>query len=139
MIHRDVKPSNVLIGDDGTAKLADLGIATAVDATSITTTNDIIGTLSYIAPERLENADDDPSADVYSLAAVAFEALSGQRAQQGQTPTEIVARQAIPAICARSGPRPRPRPPRCCGRGWRVIRGAARTAPVSWPTASPPR
>ncbi len=90
VIHRDVKPSNVLIGDDGTAKLADLGIATAVDATSITNTNDIIGTLSYIAPERLENAEDDPSADVYSLAAVAFEAISGERAQQGQTPTEIV-------------------------------------------------
>ena len=90
VIHRDVKPSNVLIGDDGTAKLADLGIATAVDVTSITTTNDIIGTLSYIAPERLENAEDDPSADVYSLAAVAFEAVSGERAQRGQTPTEIV-------------------------------------------------
>jgi hypothetical protein len=90
VIHRDVKPSNVLIAPDGTAKLADLGIATATDATSITTTNDIIGTLSYIAPERLESAPDHPAADVFSLAAVAFEALSGQKAQAGRTPTEIV-------------------------------------------------
>ena len=90
VIHRDVKPSNVLIAADDTAKLADLGIATATDVTSITTANDIIGTLSYIAPERLESAPDDPSADVFSLAAVAFEALSGQKAQPGQTPTEIV-------------------------------------------------
>jgi serine/threonine protein kinase len=91
VIHRDVKPSNVLIAKDGTAKLADLGIATAVDATSITTTNDVIGTLSYIAPERLEGAKNDPSADVYSLAAVAFEALSGQKAQPGTTPGDVVA------------------------------------------------
>ncbi len=90
VIHRDVKPSNVLTARDGVAKLADLGIATAVDATRITSVNDIIGTLSYIAPERLESAPDAPSADIYSLAAVAFEALSGRKAQRGQTPTEIV-------------------------------------------------
>ncbi len=91
VIHRDVKPSNVLIAHDGTAKLADLGIATAADSTSITSGEDIIGTLSYIAPERLESTEDDPAADVYSLAAVAYEALSGLRAQQGRTPSEIVA------------------------------------------------
>ena len=55
IVHRDVKPANVLLGDDGTIKLADLGIATAIAATRITTTHDIVGTLAYIAPERLDS------------------------------------------------------------------------------------
>jgi eukaryotic-like serine/threonine-protein kinase len=90
VVHRDVKPANVLVAEDGTAKLADLGIATAVDATSITATSDIIGTLAYIAPERLEGAENRPSADIYSLAAMAFEVLSGEKAQKAKTPAELV-------------------------------------------------
>src|SRR3954469_25199722 len=90
VVHRDVKPSNILIGSDGVVKLADLGIATAVDATSITGTGAIIGTLAYIAPERLRGGPGEASADVYSLAAVAFELLSGRRAHPEQTPPELL-------------------------------------------------
>src|SRR3954468_10747840 len=90
VVHRDVKPSNVLIGSDGAVKLADLGIATAVDATSITGTGAVIGTLAYIAPERLRGKPGEASADIYSLAAVAFELLSGRRAHPEQTPPELL-------------------------------------------------
>ena len=92
VVHRDVKPSNILLSADGTAKLADLGIATAVDATSITGTGAIIGTLAYIAPERLRGKPGEASADVYSLAAVAFEMLSGRRARPEPTPEELLER-----------------------------------------------
>jgi tetratricopeptide (TPR) repeat protein len=92
VIHRDVKPSNVLLRSDGVVKLADMGIATAVGSTRITTVESVIGTLAYIAPERLSGEVGTPAADVYSLAAVAFEALSGERAQQAATPAEAVAR-----------------------------------------------
>jgi eukaryotic-like serine/threonine-protein kinase len=78
VVHRDVKPSNIILAADGTAKLVDLGAATSPELTQITTENKVIGTLAYIAPERLSGGD--PSgqeADTYSLAATAFEALTG--------------------------------------------------------------
>ena len=90
VVHRDVKPSNILVRDDGVVKLADLGIARTLDGSRITATGSVFGTLAYIAPERLSGEPDGPPADVYSLAAVAYEALSGRRAQQASTPAELV-------------------------------------------------
>jgi eukaryotic-like serine/threonine-protein kinase len=89
VVHRDVKPANVLIRGDGVTKLADLGIATASDHTSITRSGTVLGTAAYMAPEQLDGAEAGPEADVYALAAVCFEALSGRKARSGRTPLEI--------------------------------------------------
>jgi predicted Ser/Thr protein kinase len=84
VVHRDIKPANILIRNDGTVKLADLGIARAVDATQITTEGSVIGTRSYMAPERFEGAGTgSPESDLYALAAVAYELLSGAAVPSG--------------------------------------------------------
>ena len=89
VVHRDVKPGNVLLRDDGATKLADLGIATAADQTRITRTGIVLGTAAYMAPEQLDGAEAGAPADIYALAAVCFEALAGRRARTGQTPMEL--------------------------------------------------
>jgi serine/threonine protein kinase len=89
VVHRDVKPGNVLLRDDGVTKLADLGIATAAGHTRITGTGSLLGTASYMAPEQLEGHRAGPPADIYALAVVCFEALTGERARSGRTPVEI--------------------------------------------------
>ena len=92
VVHRDVKPANLLVRTDGTVKLADLGIATGADLTSVTATGTALGTVAYMAPEQIEGRRVSPAADVYALAAVAFEMLSGRKARLGSTPMEIVHR-----------------------------------------------
>ena len=92
VVHRDVKPANVLIRGDGVTKLADLGIATASDHTSITRSGTVLGTAAYMAPEQLDGRGAGPPADVYALAAISFEALSGRRPREGGTPLEIAHR-----------------------------------------------
>jgi eukaryotic-like serine/threonine-protein kinase len=94
IVHRDVKPANVLLGRDGRTKLADLGIATAVEGTRITMSGTVLGTAAYMAPEQLEGHKAGPAADIYSLAVVAWEMLSGRRAYEGRTPLEIATRKA---------------------------------------------
>ena len=77
IVHRDVKPANILLGVDGAVKLADLGIASSVDRTRITTAGAVMGTFSYMAPEQLEAAPATPVVDIYALGAVAYEILAG--------------------------------------------------------------
>jgi eukaryotic-like serine/threonine-protein kinase len=89
VVHRDVKPANILIGRGDTAKLADLGIGKATEGTRITREGSVLGTPSYMAPEQLEGGTAGPPADIYALAAVAFEALAGVKAVAGKTPVEI--------------------------------------------------
>jgi predicted Ser/Thr protein kinase len=91
VVHRDVKPANILIGEDRIVKLVDLGTATAGHVTQITTENQVLGTLAYIAPERLSgDSAGEPAADVYSLAVVAFEALTGHTPHRASSPAELL-------------------------------------------------
>ena len=102
VVHRDVKPANVLIREDGVTKLADLGIATASDGTKITRSGIVLGTAAYMAPEQLEGRTVGPAADIYALAAIAFEALSGRKPREGTTPMEIahkLATEGPPDLC----------------------------------------
>lgn len=92
VVHRDVKPGNVLLRKDGVTKLVDLGIATASDQTRLTSSGMVLGTATYMAPEQLEGGETGPSTDIYALAVVAYEALTGQRARSGRTPLEIAHR-----------------------------------------------
>jgi eukaryotic-like serine/threonine-protein kinase len=89
IVHRDVKPSNILLGDDGAVKLADLGVASVPDRTQITTTGSIIGSLSYMAPEQLDDRAVTPAIDIYAFSAVAFEVLSGVRARDAPNPVAL--------------------------------------------------
>jgi eukaryotic-like serine/threonine-protein kinase len=89
VVHRDVKPANILLRQDGIAKVADLGIATAAERTAITRSDVVLGTASYMAPEQLTGDTAGPRSDVYALAAVAYEALSGRKARTGKTPVEV--------------------------------------------------
>jgi eukaryotic-like serine/threonine-protein kinase len=92
VVHRDVKPANILIGSDGEAKLADLGIATALEGTRITHSGAVLGTVSYMSPEQVDGGEPTALCDVYSLSVVAFEILSGHKARVGRTPVEIARR-----------------------------------------------
>ena len=88
VVHRDVKPANVLLTPAGDAQLADFGIARLVDSTSITVTGRPLGTPAYLAPEQVEGTTVGPATDVYALGLVLIECLSGRRAFEG-SPSEI--------------------------------------------------
>jgi serine/threonine-protein kinase len=88
VIHRDVTPSNILVGLNGVVKLADFGLARAMDRPRMTDPGVVKGKVAYVAPELLENAKPDPRCDVYSLGVVLWEALSGKRLFGGER-TEI--------------------------------------------------
>jgi predicted Ser/Thr protein kinase len=92
VVHRDVKPANVLIGRRGEVKLVDLGIATALEGTRITRSGTVLGTAAYMSPEQIDGAEPTAAGDIYSLAAVTFEVLSGRKAREGRTPVEIAQR-----------------------------------------------
>lgn len=88
VIHRDIKPHNILITEDGTAKVADFGIAQA-DSTSLTQEGMVVGTAQYISPEQAEGLPATEASDIYSLGIVLFEMLTGTSPFQGDSPVAL--------------------------------------------------
>ncbi|MDO4465893.1 MAG: Stk1 family PASTA domain-containing Ser/Thr kinase [Bacillota bacterium] len=89
IIHRDIKPQNVLVKDDGTIKITDFGIAIAGDAVQLTMNNAVMGSAHYLAPETAQGKEPNAQVDIYSLGIVFFELLTGIVPFRGNTPTEI--------------------------------------------------
>lgn len=95
LVHRDIKPDNIMFGADGTPKLADLGVARFDDdrKTMVTTTGMVIGTPAYMSPEQLMDSHNiDSRADIYSLGVVLYEMLAGERPNSGSTAVELLAK-----------------------------------------------
>ena len=89
IIHRDIKPQNVLVKDDGTVKITDFGIAIANDAVQLTYYNTVMGSAHYLAPETAQGKEPNGQIDIYSLGIVFYELLTGDVPFRGSTPTEI--------------------------------------------------
>lgn len=88
-VHRDMKPENVLIGDDGRVKVADFGLVRAVGSVT-NTTGSILGTVSYLAPEQIEHGTADTRADVYACGVVLYEMLTGAKPHTGDSPAQVI-------------------------------------------------
>ncbi|MFD6892505.1 Stk1 family PASTA domain-containing Ser/Thr kinase [Streptomyces sp. NPDC059957] len=88
-VHRDMKPENVLIGDDGRVKVADFGLVRSVDSVT-NTTGSVLGTVSYLAPEQIENGVTDTRVDVYACGVVFYEMLAGSKPHTGSNPAQVL-------------------------------------------------
>ncbi|OEU88312.1 serine/threonine protein kinase [Streptomyces abyssalis] len=90
MVHRDMKPENVLIGDDGRVKVADFGLVRAVDSQTSVGSDTILGTVSYLAPEQIEQGTADTRTDLYACGVMFYEMLTGEKPHAGGTPAQVL-------------------------------------------------
>ncbi|OJF14926.1 serine/threonine-protein kinase [Couchioplanes caeruleus] len=129
IVHRDVKPGNLLVRPNGTLVLTDFGIARSALVGQLTVAGSVLGTASYISPEQASGAVATAASDVYALGVVAYQCLSGHRPFDGATPIEIAMKHV------RDNPRPLPAdiPPAVRAI---VDRAMAKDPGARWPTAS---
>ena len=129
IVHRDVKPGNLLVRPNGTLVLTDFGIARSALVGQLTAAGSVLGTASYISPEQAAGGTATAASDVYALGVVAYQCLSGHRPFDGATPIEIAMKHV------RDTPRPLPAdiPPSVRGI---VDRALAKDPGARWPTAA---
>jgi serine/threonine protein kinase len=137
VVHRDLKPANLLRASDGTVKIADFGIARAVEETHLTEVGTVLGTLHYLAPEQAEGRRVGPEADVYSLGVVLDELLEDptpsdlaliaqcRAADPGERPTAREVAAALAGETSTAAPTRRMRAPRSSYRPFLLAAGAA--------------
>jgi serine/threonine-protein kinase len=110
IVHRDVKPANLLLNDRGEVRVADFGIASAAGLDSMTLTGTVLGTAGYLSPEQAMGERATPASDLYALAVVAYELLSGERPFDNDSPTAEASAHVnapVPSIAARCRNLPR--------------------------------
>jgi serine/threonine protein kinase len=128
LVHRDVKPQNLLLGTDGVLKLGDFGIAVGHEGTKLTLAGTVLGTAGYLAPEQARGEQVTAAADIYAVGAVLYELLTGEPtrtagsltelgSEDGFRPPDLAARapdappELVAAVAACLSPRPEDRPP----------------------------
>jgi len=89
VVHRDVKPANILLSDDGRVLVTDFGIAKVLDEPDLTRTSQLLGTVKYLAPEQVEGGPADARTDVYALGAVLYECLCGEAPFRADSPAAL--------------------------------------------------
>ncbi|HSS79696.1 MAG TPA: serine/threonine-protein kinase [Gaiellaceae bacterium] len=98
LVHRDVKPQNLLLRQDGTVKVADFGIARAAEATALTQVGTVLGTAAYLSPEQALGENVTTATDVYALGAVLYELLAGRPPYEFDSLADLAAKQAAGQI-----------------------------------------
>ena len=153
--HRDVKPENVLLAEDGRVKVADFGLARSMSGTNHTKTGVLMGTVAYLAPEQVTGNLSDARCDVYAAGVMLFELLAGQQPHTGESALAVAYKhvnetvpppsslqpglpQALDALVTLATSRDPALRPADAGQFLGAVRGVRRGLPIAWPPAARP-
>ncbi|MFE6690773.1 serine/threonine-protein kinase [Streptomyces sp. NPDC057743] len=125
VLHRDVKPGNVLLGEDGRVVLTDFGIAVATGTSTLTKTGELVGSIDYLAPERVKGGTPGPASDLWALGATLYQAVEGKPPFRKNTAVETAYAIAVDPL----------EPPRSAGQLTALIEALLAKEPAERPTA----